>query len=558
VAPPAPGLRPIEVRVSADGRAAVGGQPVVAGAEENLQDAVLNYLHRLVLATGHPVVATVHDERIGYSTPIQVEADGSSAFAGRPVPLAAPAGAVPFGPVAAPGVPAANGVSASSGAAPVMSGAREASVPHGVTGGPVAGGASEELPHRAAAEGPRGPEAFEAAPAAKGPEVVESPDTLRFAAVPAPPAKDRTTRSLRKVPEAALHEIRPAADPERVQDIPTAVLPVQAHEVPPAAAEVASVQQLPAGEPVEVRALPAPEPARLQELPAAPQPAPAAEAPVAEEPVVVQQASAPSRPAGAQDAPAAPQPARVAEVPAAVQPAGGAEGPVALPVTHGQEVPAAAQATQGHEAPAAAQTVHAPQTVPAGQFGPAASMGAATPARASAPAGTPAPVGRSAVPGVLAEPVGRINEAVRMGRLEFAASMAEQTIGSAARTLGVEHPEVLQLRELAAYIAYLAGDAHRSFALNMGLARVHRRQDPARALGNVQSAAAAWLGVRDPELGLSLGAELVALWTEMAAEGGPAAADPARLEAVRARMDRLAARAGAAPGGHAQSGGTHA
>jgi hypothetical protein len=130
-----------------------------------------------------------------------------------------------------------------------------------------------------------------------------------------------------------------------------------------------------------------------------------------------------------------------------------------------------------------------------------------------------------------------------MGRIESAAAMAEQSIGSASQTLGSEHPEVLQLRELAAYIAYLAGDAQRSFALSMELARVRRRQKDARAHVNVQSAAAAWRAVGDPSQGLALGRELIGLWSELAVDGGPAAADTRQLDAARARMDRLAERA---------------
>ncbi|MFD8487999.1 hypothetical protein, partial [Streptomyces sp. NPDC059712] len=146
-------------------------------------------------------------------------------------------------------------------------------------------------------------------------------------------------------------------------------------------------------------------------------------------------------------------------------------------------------------------------------------------------------------PSLLAEPVQRINEAVRMGRIESAAAMAEQTIASAVQRLGAEHPEVLQLRELAAYIAYLAGDAHRSFVLSMALARVRRGSDDQGAFGNVMSAAAAWRALRDPALGLALGHELISLWDAMAAAGGAAAADPSQLESARARMGRLADRA---------------
>lgn len=103
---------------------------------------------------------------------------------------------------------------------------------------------------------------------------------------------------------------------------------------------------------------------------------------------------------------------------------------------------------------------------------------------------------------------------------------------------------MLTLRELGAYIAYLSGDALRAFHVSLELAGIHRRAgDAEAAYGNVQSAAAAWRAVRDPLQGLNLGTELIGLWTELAAEDGPAAEDPEELESARARMLRLAQRA---------------
>jgi hypothetical protein len=138
----------------------------------------------------------------------------------------------------------------------------------------------------------------------------------------------------------------------------------------------------------------------------------------------------------------------------------------------------------------------------------------------------------------------QINEAVRAGRIDAAAALAERTVSEASGTLGPEHAEVLRLRELTAYIAYLAGDPLRSFHLSLDLARIRRRtRDAEAAYGNVQSAAAAWRAVRDPLQGLSLGTELLALWTELTSEEGPAAEDIEQLESARARMLRLADRA---------------
>ncbi|KOT93272.1 tetratricopeptide repeat protein [Streptomyces ardesiacus] len=384
---PASGLKPIDVRVTADGRATVGGLPVVAGAGESVQSAVLDYLHRLVLATGHAVAAAVHDERIGYLTPVRVEADGSSSFAGEPVPL-------PQDVVAAAQAVAEEHVSvhAQAGGVPVA-----AAVPDGRPG------------------------------------AREQPSTMPLTAVPASaqPVRDKSTRALRAVPDPAPGApLSPVPEPGPA----SATTPVPAPGTKPDPRS---------GAPVDVRA----------------------------------------------------------------------EG----------------------------------------------RSGARSEVR---PSGDTAPVDPAQTdvktPSLLAEPVQRINEAVRMGRIESAAGMAEQAIASAVQRLGAEHPEVLQLRELAAYIAYLAGDAHRSFVLSMALARVRRGSDDQGAFGNVLSAAAAWRALRDPALGVSLGHELIALWDEMAASGGAAAADPSQLAAARARMGRLVERARGVADGRRGTEGTHA
>ncbi|MGW1601103.1 hypothetical protein [Streptomyces eurythermus] len=148
---------------------------------------------------------------------------------------------------------------------------------------------------------------------------------------------------------------------------------------------------------------------------------------------------------------------------------------------------------------------------------------------------------------LLAEPMGRINEAVRAGRVDAAAELAERTLAEASAVFGPHHAEVLHVRELSAYIAYLGDDPVRACRLSLELARLrHQARDGEAAYGNLQSAATAWRAVRDPEEGLRLGRELIGLWTDLAAEPGPAADDSRPLEAARARMIRLADRAAGA------------
>ncbi|MYX99405.1 tetratricopeptide repeat protein [Streptomyces sp. SID486] len=145
---------------------------------------------------------------------------------------------------------------------------------------------------------------------------------------------------------------------------------------------------------------------------------------------------------------------------------------------------------------------------------------------------------------LLSEPMGRISEAVRAGRVEAAAELADRTLVEASAVFGPRHAEVLRLRELAAYIAYLGDDPVRACRLSVDVALLRRQTgDGDAAYGNVRSAATAWRAVRDPEEGLRLGRDLIGLWTDLAAEPGAAADDVRPLEAARARMVRLTDRA---------------
>ncbi|MGW2569820.1 tetratricopeptide repeat protein [Streptomyces sp. NPDC001537] len=359
---------PIDVRVPEAGAigAWVGGVPVTAAAGEEIQQAVLNHLHRIALATGRSVLATVHDERIGCVVHLQVDTDGASSFTGEPVKMTVPAAQAPPSP-------------------------------------------------------PRQPE-------------------------PSPQGDTPT------------HVLRAPAEPAR-EASPTFVL----------------------------RALPQPAPDRAPGTVAAPTgefgPPPPMDA-------------VPRHHPEPEDAPASKRPA---PAPLLLVPPDPALDPDPRP-TPARGFDAVAEAVLGDEPPTA--------------------------------------------PAFLAEPMAQINEAVKAGRTETAAALAETTVEEASAALGPEHAEVLRLRELTAYIAYLAGEPLRAFRLSLDLARLHRRTgDAEAAYGNIQSAASAWRAVRDPQQGLELGHELIGLWTELTAEDGPAADDSERLESARTRMGRLTERA---------------
>ncbi|MEV6616062.1 tetratricopeptide repeat protein [Streptomyces sp. NPDC051051] len=401
---PAVAVAPLDVRVPGGGPAHIGGVPVVAADGQELQQAVLGHLHRIALATGHPMLATVHDERIGYVVPLRVEPDGSSHFAGEPLRVPPP----------------------------------------------------REPDDR---------------PSARPTEVL-TPLTP-----PAPPAEGRTPTG----PDRPTHFLR--REPAKPLD-----------EVPGAAAAPTGVFGPP---PVMDRT---PQDARPGPVP---------------EPVQASQPSPASDPVPDPVSDAVPRPVSDAVPLLDPEAARGFE-----PDPEPRPTPA-----RGFDAVAEAVLGDDPRSLP----------------------------GADGAPALLGEPMARINEAVRAGRTDTAAALAERTVTEASATLGPEHPEVLRLRELAAYIAYLAGDPVRSFHLSLDLAGIHRRhRDAEAAYGNVQSAATAWRAVRDPFQGLNLGAELLGLWTELVAEDGPAADDAEELESARSRMTRLARRAhdaGAGPQG---------
>ena len=363
-------LAPVDVRV-AGAAASVDGVPLFPGPGEEPQQAVLNHLQRLARATGRPVLATVHDTRIGYVVPLQVNLDGSSSFTGDPVRLA-----------------------------------------------------------QQAAEPKEQPAPKASAPTAPAPALEPAPASVEPAQ--APPA-------------------------------PAAVAP----PLPPAPGTVQPPTGVYGPPPVMSPPVPAPAPA-------------AGKAPASEEPVA-DRAPAP-----------APDPTWDRD-----------PDPRSTP-TPARGFDAVAEEVLGDE----------PVTLTA--------EGAA----------------------LLTEPVARINVAVRTGRIEAAAELAERTVAKAAVVLGEDHTEVLHLGELTAYISYLAGDPVRAFHLSLDLARQRRHtRDGEAAYGNVRSAATAWRAVRDPEHGLRLGRELIDLWAQLTAEDGPAAADAEELESARARMARLTERA---------------
>ncbi|MGW7509663.1 tetratricopeptide repeat protein [Streptomyces massasporeus] len=420
--------------------ASVGGVPVFAAPGEEIQRAVLNRLHHIALATGHPVLATIRDERIGYVVPLQVDPDGSSHFTAEPVATAPPE-------------PPRH----------------------------VRGDLPPEPQHARGTDAVQPPEPRPA----RGADAMTPPEPEHSPSGGAPAPEPRPARE-----DSATHVLRPPRESGSAPTFPLRAVP----------------EPQPAGEPVPTF--------ELRAVPGSAEPAP-------------------------EDAPPAPG---TAMPPGTVAPPTGAFGPPppmdARPLPVPETPPAPRPGAVPDRALIAADPDPKP-TPPRGFDAVAEAVLGDEPLTAPGDPGAPA---------LLAEPVGRINEAVKEGRIEDAAGLAEQTVVQASGALGPEHPEVLRLRELTAYIAYLAGDPLRACRLSLDLAGARRRAgDAEAAYGNVESAATAWRAVRDPALGLELGRDLIGLWTELAAEDGPAAEEVEQLESARARMGRLTERAARNP-----------
>ncbi|MFF8940798.1 tetratricopeptide repeat protein [Streptomyces sp. NPDC014864] len=510
----APAATPISVHVPADGAgASVGGVPVRNAAGEEIQHAVLNHLHRLALATGHPVLATVTDERIGYVVPLRVQSDGSSDFTAEPLRTTPPQPPRPPRPVSTTAAP--EPAAPYEGAAPPVpsSGSAEPS------GAP--GPSPEEPESEPVTDAPRSSADRRTHLLRKVPEPVrESAPTFPLRAVPEPRGETPPTFPLRAVPEpqpsagpAPTFPLRAIPEPADLPDSGTSATPGDRSAFGAVTPGTVSAPTGQFGPPPVMDARPT----------AAPGPAPAS-APTS--------AVAPARTPPAKPSTREPAPAPVAQ-------------PERVPVPELESAPeAVSEAEIASEPEPVAASEPEPEPEPDPKPTPARGFDAVAEAVLGDDPRTATGEGGTVL---LAEPMARINGAVKSGRIEEAATLAERTVTEASATLGPEHAEVLRLRELTAYIAYLATDPVRSFGLSLELARIRRRAgDAEAAYGNVQSAAAAWRAVRDPEQGLRLGRDLIGLWTELTAEEGPAADDIEQLESARARMGRLAERAGRA------------
>ncbi|WP_458245143.1 tetratricopeptide repeat protein [Streptomyces sp. MAI_2237] len=471
-APSALAAAPIDVHIPADATGAavatIGGVPLPVADGEDVQQAVLGHLRRIALATGHPARATIHDERLGFVVPLQVDPDGSSRLTGSPSP--APRRATPSASASATATPA----------------------PRRATPAPDAPAGRPTTP---------APDAPAGRPTTPAPDAPAGRPTNTPDSTPVAPMRQQAEPARENVPAFSLRAV-------------SAPQPLGQHA--PAFAPRAVAESAAGSAPTfAIRAVPERAPGTVAPPTGVFGPPPLMDA-------------VPPRPAPGADTVTWPSPAD-ADAPEDVTPA-----LTTPPGADAVGTPRAAGPSRSSGTPLLPRLDPEP-----------APKSAPTPARgfdavAEAVLGDEPPT----APGFLLEPMAQVNDAVRSGRTAEADQLATRVVGEASAVLGLEHPEVLKLRELAAYIAYLAGEPVRAHRLSLDLARLHRRLGNAEgAYGNIQSAATAWRAVRDPEQGLVLGRDLIGLWSELVAEGGPAAEETERLDSARTRMGRLAERA---------------
>ncbi|MET8691965.1 hypothetical protein ABZV65_05405 [Streptomyces bauhiniae] len=528
--------RPVQVRVSATG-ASVAGAPVRRAPDEDIHDAVLNHLRDLALSHGTPIRATIHDDAAGCVVPLEVAPDGTSRMTGEPTRLPAAPGTVqpPRGVFGPP---------------PVMGGAEGEPIPARKPRG-GSGTVNFRKPKLGSGYGARSGSELPlgAEPAADSgrelvPGAMPGPGRVLGGEV-APDSGPEPVFGATATPELALGaKPAPASGPDSVFGATAA--PVPAPEL------ALGAKPAPASGPDSVLgAAAAPGPAPELALGAKPAPASgpdsvlgaaAASGPAPEFALVAKPAPA-SGPDSVLGVTAASGPAP--EFALVAKPAPGPAPDSALGATAALG-PAAELALGARPAP-----TPSPELVLGPKPTPEADPEPIPPSRFDAIAEemlAEAPVGETADGAeVWTAALARVGDAVRDGEVERAAELASRAVAKASGALGPRHPEVLHLRELCAYIAYLTGDPARAFDLSLDLARKRAESgDPSAAYSNVRSAATAWRAVGDAEQALRMGRELIDVWTALAAKPGPAASDPRPLESAHTRMTRLTARAAAA------------
>ncbi|MBQ0827506.1 hypothetical protein [Streptomyces tagetis] len=141
----------------------------------------------------------------------------------------------------------------------------------------------------------------------------------------------------------------------------------------------------------------------------------------------------------------------------------------------------------------------------------------------------------------LAERIARINVLASAGRLDEAFDDATELRETMTAQVGAAHPNALEARSVAAYLAHLRGDPREATVLALGVARIRCGAGDRRAPEEVARAAAAWQHLDDDRAVVIHGRELLHMWGRLDARGRLSPEQVALAERVRGHVEALEA-----------------
>ncbi len=141
----------------------------------------------------------------------------------------------------------------------------------------------------------------------------------------------------------------------------------------------------------------------------------------------------------------------------------------------------------------------------------------------------------------LAERIARINVLASAGRLDEAFDDATGLRETMTAQVGAAHPNALEARSVAAYLAHLRGDPREATVLALGVARIRCGAGDRRAPEEVARAAAAWQHLDDDRAVVIHGRELLHMWGRLDARGRLSPEQVALAERVRGHVEALEA-----------------
>lgn len=123
------------------------------------------------------------------------------------------------------------------------------------------------------------------------------------------------------------------------------------------------------------------------------------------------------------------------------------------------------------------------------------------------------------VAGDLADAIADIHLSIRSGDLTHAAELAAELRHIIGSRHGRDHPFIVEIMGLQAYVARLRGDHAVSTGVFMDLAEVRYRQGQPEAAEEAVQATTAWMMLGTSSVAVDYGRKLIALWEGLIREG---------------------------------------